>query len=236
MGSVTPAQALALIESTTRGAGVDLWGAAANVPRFAFAPALPTALSLAMRVDPQALGRLEHGEPGPYRSEYRRLNEALDTAAARLARVLGDGGFAAVALPATIYDPTPASGDWLAAGVFPHKTAATQAGLGWIGKTGLFVSPELGPKVRLVTVFTDMELPHQAPITVGSCGTCRRCVEACPADAGRDVTWEAGIERAHVFDAAACRDYLDDLAQKGYRTCGLCVAACPFGRSDNSVA
>ena len=225
-----PADPSALVFGVLRGAGVDLWGAAANEPRLPLSPALPVAISLAMRIDQRALERLEHGDPRTYRGEYRRLNAALDDASAALASALRAAGAAAEALPATVYAKRPPTDDWLAAGVFPHKTAATRAGLGWIGKTALFVSPELGPKVRLATVFTDLPLPVAAPVTEGSCGACTRCVDACPAGAGRDVTWQVGMPRDDLFDAGACERYMDGADPSGHGTCGLCVAACPFGR------
>ena len=93
-------------------------------------------------------------------------------------------------------------------GPFPHKTAATAAGLGWIGKTALFVSPEFGPAVRLATVFTDLDLPAGEPVTEGRCGDCTDCVDACPAGCGRDVAWRAGMRRDELFDASACRHHM----------------------------
>ena len=216
-------------------AGIDLWGVAANAAALPLAPSLPTAISLIARIDPQALARLEHGEPTAYRAEYKRLNGRLDAAADGLVAALRRRGYEALGAAATIYTDTPVSGDWLAAGVFAHKTAATRAGLGWIGKTALFVSPETGPKVRLATVFTDLELAAGVPVTEGRCGDCRRCLDACPAGAGRDVAWQAGMARDLLFDAAACEAYMDSLeAAGGAHTCGLCVAACPFGRSRSS--
>jgi epoxyqueuosine reductase QueG len=86
---------------------------------------------------------------------------------------------------------------------FPHKTAAASAGLGWIGKTALFVSPQFGPAVRLATVFTDLDLPVGDAIAEGRCGDCRACVDACPAGCGRDVQWRAGMARDELFDAGA---------------------------------
>ena len=128
----------------------------------------------------------------------------LDAAADGLVAALRKQGSEALGAAATIYSDMPESGDWLAAGVFAHKTAATRAGLGWIGKTGLFVSPEAGPKVRLATVFTDLELDVGVPVTEGRCGGCHGCLDACPAGAGRDVAWRAGMARDLLFDAAAC--------------------------------
>jgi epoxyqueuosine reductase len=220
-----------LVDDVVRAAGVDLWGAAANEPPLPLSPALPTAISLAMRIEPRALVKLRQDDPAPYRLEYVRLNEALDAAGERLAAALRAAGHEALALPATVYTDQPPSGDWLAAGVFPHKSAATRAGLGWIGKTALFVSPELGPRLRLATVFSDVDLSYGTPVVEGRCGSCRSCIVVCPARAGRDVTWVAGTAREELFDAAACERHLDSMDQTGHRTCGLCVAACPFGRS-----
>jgi epoxyqueuosine reductase len=219
-----------LIDDVLRRAGVDLWGAGANEPRAADAPGLPVALSLIARIDAHALVRLEQGDAGAYRGEYRRLNALLDDAVAALVAELRRGGHEAVGAAATIYTELPPSGDWLSAGVFAHKTAATRAGLGWIGKTGLFVSPEAGPKVRLATVFTDLPLELGTPVTEGRCGSCRRCLDVCPASAGHDVGWQAGMTREALFDAAACSAYMDTLGPAAGHTCGLCVAACPFGR------
>ena len=74
------------VDDTLSRAGIDLWGAAANAAAFTLAPALPTAISLLARIDPQALGRLEHGDAGAYRTEYKRLNARLDAAADGLTR------------------------------------------------------------------------------------------------------------------------------------------------------
>jgi epoxyqueuosine reductase QueG len=234
VASLDPGQNWAFVDDALSRAGVDLWGAATNVPTLPLAPALPTAISLMASIDRRALTRLEQGDAAAYHAEYRRLNALLDGAVDGLVAVLQKRGSRALGTPATVYRSVPESGDWLAAGVFAHKTAATRAGLGWIGKTGLFVSPEGGPKVRLATVFTDLDLDVGIPVTEGSCGSCRGCLDACPVGAGRDVTWQAGMPRELLFDAAACERHLDSLEVNGDHTCGLCVAACPFGRSRSS--
>ena len=111
--------------------------------------------------------------------------------------------------------------------MFAHKTAATQAGLGWIGKTAIFVSPRLGPWLRLTTVFTDAELPAREPITEGGCEW--RCVDACPAGAGRDTHWRAGMPRHELLDVIACMNENHYHGEAG-GLCGICVSVCPFGR------
>jgi epoxyqueuosine reductase QueG len=200
---------------------VDAWGVAANEPRLPLAPAYPTAISIVMRLDPLVVRGLLHGPTRDYQQEYGRLNLALDDATGTLVDVLRVHGHAAERVPATI---GVVNGDK----PFPHKTAATSAGLGWIGKTALFVSPLFGPAVRLATVFTDLELPPGEPVVESGCGECRACVDACPADCGRDVSWRPGMPRERLFDAAACRHHMAQITSVDAEICGICVAACPY--------
>lgn len=212
------------------GAGIDAWGAADNSPALPLAPPLPTAISLLKRFRADELRGVETGPHATYYAGYLRLNAALDFAAATLIDALRAGGFEARSVPSTVpeelYDTI---ADWGDAGVFPHKTAATRAGLGWIGKTALFVSPQFGPRVRLATVFTDLQLEAGTPVDRGRCGDCRRCVRACPAGAGRDVTWETGMPRDALYDEKACEAETERYAELG-GVCGICIAVCPWGR------
>jgi epoxyqueuosine reductase len=203
------------------GAGVDAWGVARNHPALPLAPALPVAVSMMMRIDADVVSEIVDGPTRAYLDEYVRLNRALDLATAALATaILDDGGSAERIQPTqSVSEDEP---------VFPHKTAATQAGLGWIGKTGLFVSRQFGPAVRLATVFTDLPLTAAQPFLVGHCGACDQCVRACPAGAGRDVAWTAGMPREQIVDVAACRSQMARSADPALRDiCGICVAACP---------
>jgi epoxyqueuosine reductase len=200
---------------------VDAWGVAANEPRLPGAPEHPRAVSILMRLDPLVVRGLTHGPTRDYQLEYQRVNAALDDATSTLVDVLTVHGNAAKRLPAT-YDGANGSA------VFPHKTAATVAGLGWIGKTALFISPQFGPAVRLSTVFTDLELPVGEPVTESACGACRACVDACPAGCGRDVLWRPGMARDELFDAGACRHHMATYTSIEKEICGICIAACPF--------
>jgi epoxyqueuosine reductase QueG len=201
--------------------GVDAWGVAANAPRLPLAPHYPIAIAMLMRLDQLVVRGLRHGPTADYHEEYLRLNGALDDATGTLVEVLRVHGFAAQRVAATDGDGT---------GHFPHKTAATSAGLGWIGKTALFVSPQFGPAVRLATVFTDLDLPVGDAIVEGHCNDCRACVDACPAGCGRDVQWRAGMARDELFDAAACEHQMTLFGDVDAEICGICVAACPYAR------
>jgi epoxyqueuosine reductase len=200
---------------------VDAWGVAANEPRLPGAPAYPTAISIMMRLDPLVVRGLTHGPTVDYEQEYFRVNAALDDATGTLVDVLQVHGHRAERVQAT-------SNDGNGKEPFPHKTAATSAGLGWIGKTALFVSPQFGPAVRLATIFTDLELPPGEPVVESQCGECRACVDACPAGCGRDVLWRPGMPRDQLFDAGACRHHMADFTGVEAEICGICIAACPY--------
>jgi epoxyqueuosine reductase len=114
-------------------------------------------------------------------------------------------------------------------GAFSHKLAAHLAGLGWIGKSCLLITPEHGPRVRLATVLTD------APLKPGTempdhCGDCRKCVEICPVRAFTGVTFDPSQPRDVRFRAQLCNDYSDRRSRfLGEGLCGLCVYVCPYG-------
>jgi len=220
---------LARIESLLRSHGINQWGVANNDPPLPLAPGMPRAIALLAGFHPDSLIDVENGPTEAYFIEYKRLNSMLNRTAAALVRYLDKSGYSAAQVEATLeeYDKVE---DWGNAGIFAHKTAATQAGLGWIGKTALFVSPVLGPRVRLATVFTDLDLQPGTPITKGRCGRCRLCIDACPVNAGRNVQWKAGIERDDIYNEKACEKFGDKFPELD-GICGICIAACRVGNT-----
>jgi epoxyqueuosine reductase len=203
--------------------GVTAWGVASNSPRLPAAPDLPWAVSYLFRVEPATLVGLDRGPTAAYFREYQRINERLIETGEGLARLLEAAGHRAL----LVDDDAPDGPD--DPPIFASKTAATRAGLGWIGKTALLVTPEWGPAVRLGTVFTDAALAAGEPVERARCGRCRACVDACPAGAGRDVEWRPGMALELLFDAVAC-----DRHQQRYpeydTICGTCTWACPYTR------
>jgi epoxyqueuosine reductase len=217
---------------TLAGAGVDEWGVAVN-EGWDLAPELPCAVAIVMRHAPEALAGLERTEMSQaFFDDYSRLFRQLDAAAEAVLEFAAARGHRAVQITNVMNGPNddPPLADWGDAGVFPHKTAATQAGLGWIGKTAVFVSARYGPAVRLTTVFTDLPLIAGAPISKSRCGRCHICVDACPMGAGRNVLWEAGMPRDELYDEKACEAKTwEHLEWDG--TCGVCQSVCPYTRA-----
>ncbi len=164
-----------------------------------------------------------------YFHHYRSVNTLIDQITLRGLLWLQEKGYHAFAVPAsqTVNDVKDKY-----CGVFPHKTAAVMSGLGWLGKNGLFISNDFGPRVRLGTILTDMELPYNEHEYKDGCGECEKCVASCPAMALTGNSWHAGCSREHVVDAKACSDFMNQKFKHIGRgsVCGICIKVCPYGK------
>lgn len=189
---------------------------------------LPYAVSVAVRLSDFIIDEISDKPTFTYFHHYRTVNFLIDQIMLRGLLFLQEKGYHALAVPAsqTVNDLEDKY-----SGIFPHKTAAVKAGLGWIGRNGLFISDDYGPRVRLGTLLTDMELVVRDNKPEGSCGECRLCVSSCPAAALTGNRWEEGCGRSHVVDAKACSEYMNAKFKHIGRgsVCGICVKVCPHG-------
>ena len=160
-----------------------------------------------------------------YFHHYRAVNAFIDNVSLKVGRMLAKSGYNYVAIPAS------QSVEGLQ-GIFSHKYAACSSGLGYVGKSGLFISDENGPRVRLGTILTDYPFEELGQVMESQCGECRKCVDACPAMAIRGEEWEPGKEREKIVDAKACSDFMKKEFQMIGRgvVCGVCMKVCPNGR------
>ena len=157
---------------------------------------------------------------------YEVVNRELDRIALHLAGALIRKGYRALPIAASLR--TDQAG---ICGPFSHKLAAHLAGIGWIGRNCLLVTPGHGPRVRFVTVLTDAPLAPAGVPMENRCGTCMACVESCPVHAfsGREFNEEE--PREDRFNAALCDRYLTGRRSgSGVAVCGMCLWACPHGR------
>jgi len=187
------------------------------------------AISLAVRLSDPVLDQIVDRPTPLYAQHYQKVNALLDELALRVSLTVQKAGGRALPLPASQVLNTENLTSYLS-----HKAVAVAAGLGWQGKSLLLVSPQHGPRVRLVTVLTDLALTPDEPLK-NRCGKCSACADACPAQAIRGVNTKshyASRDEALHFDR--CRvQVLEEFPKLPHITggiCGVCVSVCPWGQ------
>jgi len=170
--------------------------------------------------------RFERSVAVNYHHTYKITNLQLDLIASRLARTIQKQGYKALPVPAS-----ERVDDERICAVFSHKLAANLAGLGWIGKSCLLITPENGPRVRWTTILTNAPLtPNTIPLK-NQCEDCRECVDICPVKAFTGSNFNRNEDREIRYDARKCEIYLNNLEKQGkLPVCGLCISQCPFGK------
>jgi epoxyqueuosine reductase len=176
------------------------------------------AISIAVPVSSTVLSTIS-GHPNQlYFHHYRQLNALLDRTALRITAEIEKLGYRALPIAASQIV------DWKNQRAhLSHKRIAVAAGLGWIGRSNLLVTPQYGSRVRLATILTDMPVGIRpgASGTMPDCGSCRACIAVCPAKAIK--------ESARDFDHQACYAQLKEFQRQGHvgqYICGICVRAC----------
>lgn len=115
-----------------------------------------------------------------------------------------------------------------------ERTWALRSGLGWIGRNGNVITKESGSFYFIATLITDIELEYDDPFAKDFCGSCRRCIDACPTDA---------ISENRVVNGSQCISYFtielrDEVIpqemtgkfQNWMFGCDICQDVCPWNR------
>ena len=113
-----------------------------------------------------------------------------------------------------------------------ERTWAERSGTGWIGKNSLLINKQAGSYFFLAELIIDLELEYDSPIK-DYCGTCTRCIDACPTDA---------IIGDKIIDGSKCISYLTIELKEAMPTefqgkmdnwvfgCDICQEVCPWNR------
>lgn len=183
---------------------------------------LTTAITVVVRLLDAVVDGIGDSPTKDYFHHYRTVNAYIDRVLLEVCMYLQKEGYRAAPIPAS-----QSVSEY--AGLFPHKAAAIAAGLGWIGKSDLFISHRYGARVRLGTILTDMPIDLPEYEYHGECGECMVCVKLCPAMAIRGKNYEPGMKREELYDAPACSEYMKrkfkDIGRGA--VCGICMRHCP---------
>ena len=191
---------------------------------------LPLGVCVAVKFPKEVIRGIGELPTPAYKQWYDSLNQKLDGLVSLGAELLESRGFRAQAQTrAQVGQYGPECLTRL-----PYKTVATRAGLGWIGRSCLLVTPEYGGAIRLSSLVTNAPLPVSEPVAESRCGECRICADRCPARALTGKLWQAGMAREELFQREICQQTQEDRMERatGIRAdlCGMCFAVCPYTR------
>ncbi|MFX1510952.1 MAG: [Fe-S]-binding protein [Promethearchaeota archaeon] len=147
--------------------------------------------------------------------------DELGKAANRIASFLREQGYAAQA-------------DHPLGGLVLFPPLAQKAGIGWVGKHGLLITRDFGPRVRLAAVYTSIEnLPiadsNDHEWIADYCNICGICIKQCPPKA---ILEDAILHDSGRITNISQQDCFEYFAQ--YYGCSVCVKVCPFSKSSDA--
>jgi epoxyqueuosine reductase QueG len=198
-------------------------------------------ISIGRRLADQIVNSIIHGPTKEYYSHYKQINKELEQLTINISKDLNTHGIESIDIEPTVntseldstYSKTLCTD-------LSHKMVATRAGLGWIGKTDLFVSKKFGPRIRLVSILLNTPVkPKSKPVEKSRCGKCNLCVDICPANAANGKLWDITVEREEFFDPWKCRKQCAEFGRSrlglDVRICGMCVSICPIGKTKSEI-
>ncbi len=184
-------------------------------------------IAFAIKFKTEIIQGIYEGPTKEYYEEYKKINKELDDIAICCVRYIEKQGYSALAQTSTYV-----TSDENLTTYLPHKTVATRAGMGWIGKNALLVTQQYGSAVRISSILTDMPVIPDMHINDSRCGKCSKCVDACPATAIKGNLWNINSTREELINPFKCRKKARELLKQRIgiemSLCGKCIEICPY--------
>lgn len=184
-------------------------------------------VAVALKLPKEIVVSLNHGPNRAYFDTYHSMNARLNKIVSTGAEYINDCGFHAFAQTTKNVSQSETFRTKM-----PHKTVATRAGLGWIGKSALLITKEYGAALRLSSILTDAPLVTAVPVEESRCKDCLICTSACPAGAISGKEWSVVTDRNDFYNAAQCYKKAREISAAAIgekiTLCGKCIAVCPY--------
>lgn len=115
-----------------------------------------------------------------------------------------------------------------------ERSWAVRSGLGWVGKNGNLISKKTGSFFFIATLITDLELEYDTIFNADHCGTCNKCVDACPTDAILPDKVINGSRCISYFTIELKNEDFPDVLKEKFGNwafgCDICQDVCPWNR------
>ncbi len=115
-----------------------------------------------------------------------------------------------------------------------ERSWAVRSGLGWVGRNGNLLNKQAGSFFFIATLIVDLELEYDAPFAGDYCGTCRKCIDACPTEAIREDKVVDGSKCISYFTIELKEQLIPENMKGKFDNwmfgCDTCQDVCPWNR------